>query len=292
MAKCKVSVAIATYNGERYLKDQLDSIINQTQKPDEIIVSDDNSTDSTLDILDEYQAKGLIKFFLNPDKGIVTNFKNAVSKCQNSNYIALSDQDDIWAIDKLELNISALNKIDDVNLPAIVFSDLVVVDERDNLINHSFFKEIVNADPEIEKLESLMFSNKVIGCTTIFNQTMRQYFEDMPTECCMHDYWLALIGFTFGKHYYISKPLVRYRRHLNNVTDANNFLFRKIKKELFDYLFNRRIQLDEHIYTVELFCLLYKNLLDKQQLGAMQKFIKLKNSSTIFKRLNSFYYTK
>lgn len=292
MAKCKVSVAIATYNGSKYVREQLDSIINQTVKPDEIIVSDDHSTDDTLAILNEYQEKGLIKFFLNPDKGIISNFKNAVSYCNAENYIALSDQDDIWANEKLEINRTALSNIDDLNLPAVVFSDLLVINENNIVTNKSFFKEIVNANPVNEKLESLLFSNKVIGCTIMFNKPMRQYFDIMPAGACMHDYWVALIGFTFGRHYYIAQQLIRYRRHTNNVTDASSSVMSKIKKELVDYLLNKRIQLDEHIDTVELFYSMYSNLVDSKQRRLLEKFIKLKGSPTIFKRLNSFYYTK
>jgi glycosyltransferase involved in cell wall biosynthesis len=291
MENCRVSVALATYNGAKYLRPQLDSIINQTLKPYEIIVSDDHSTDETLNILQSYQDKGLIKFYLNESKGVVTNFKNAVARCATGNYIALSDQDDIWMPMKLEISFTALNKIESEKLPAIAFSDLFVVDESNNLLNKSFFKEIVYADPTNERLESLIFSNKVIGCTIMFNEFMRQYFDDMPDDVCMHDYWLALISFTFGKHYYIAEPLIRYRRHLNNVTNAGNSVWGKIKKELTDYLLNKKIQLDEHIQTVELFYHRYNHLLDNHQRDIMQKFIKLRKSTTVIKRLNSFYNT-
>jgi len=292
MTKCKVSIALATYNGAKYLQDQLDSIINQTLKPDEVIVSDDSSTDATLDILNKYQAKGLIKYFVNPGSGVIANFKNAVLNCKTGNYIALADQDDIWVADKLEINHAALSKIDNESLPSVVFSDLLVVSAGNNVINKSFFKEIVKVDPINEKLESLMFSNKVIGCTTMFNQRMRQYFDEMPTGICMHDYWIALIGFTFGRHYYVAQPLVRYRRHSSNVTDASSSVWRKTKKELTDYLLNRRIQLDEHIDTVELFYSEYSTLLSEDERKSIKKFLRLKGSSTVFKRLNSFYYTR
>jgi len=292
MTKCKVSVALATYNGARYLQDQLDSIIHQKLKPDEIIVSDDHSTDATLDILEKYQSKGLIKFFSNPGKGVIANFKNAVSNCNTENYVALSDQDDIWDADKLEVSAAALSQIDDGHSPAIVFSDLLVVNENNEVTNKSFFKEIVGANPVNEKLVSLLFSNKVIGCTTMFNTSMRNSFEVMPAGVCMHDYWIALIAFTFGRHHYIDRPLMRYRRHSNNVTDASSSVMYKIKKELTDYLLNKRIQLDEHIDTVDLFCSKYGNLISEDQRLIMQKFIRLKNSTTIVKRLNSFYYTR
>jgi glycosyltransferase involved in cell wall biosynthesis len=293
MANSNVSVAMATYNGNKFIIEQLDSIINQTLKPDEIIVSDDHSSEKTYNILKSYSDKGLIKLHINPDKGVVSNFKNAVSNCTKGNYIALADQDDIWLADKLKVDYNALQIIDNGTAPALVFSDLTVVDENNHLLNQSFFNEIVKADPSHEKLQSLLFSNKVIGCTTMFNQAMRVMFDEMPiNNVCMHDYWIALIGFTFGAHNYIPQPVIRYRRHANNVTDAGNSFVKKVKKELSDYIFNKRIQLDEHIEAAETFFTIYKDRLDNDQRKILQQFIKLKKSTTIIKRLNSFYHTR
>src|SRR6476469_5550437 len=98
-----ISVAIATYNGELYLEEQLDSILSQTLKPAEIIVCDDLSTDGTQTILEKYQQKGHLRFFVNDKRlGFVGNFKRAVSLTQPNHYVALSDQDDVWLPQKIE----------------------------------------------------------------------------------------------------------------------------------------------------------------------------------------------
>ncbi|SDT22695.1 Glycosyltransferase involved in cell wall bisynthesis [Mucilaginibacter mallensis] len=292
MAEFKISVAMTTYNGEMYLQQQIDSIINQTYSPDEIIVSDDCSTDGTKEILKEYQAKGLIIYLTNNGKnGVVPNFKNAVKHCKKDNFIALADQDDIWLPEKLETALTQLKKID-INIPALVFSDLNVIDGDNKTINQSFFKEIVKVDPQFEQLRSLMYSNKVIGCATLFNPCMRNYFDSMPNDVFMHDYWIALIAFTFGQHVYINQPLIKYRRHNNNVTSANDAVYHKFIKELLDYLLNRKVDLDNHIKTLKLFYNLYQQNLTVLQTIEINKFIDLQNHSTFIKRMQTFRYKK
>jgi glycosyltransferase involved in cell wall biosynthesis len=289
MTERNLSVAMATYNGEKYLSDQIDSIINQTCRPEEIIVSDDHSTDGTISILENYQNRGLIKYFINPKKGVIENFKNAVRHCKRDNFIALSDQDDIWFPEKNELCLYELMRTDP-QVPTLVFSDLAVIDSNNRQLNKSFFKEIVGANPEFEKLKSLLYSNKVIGCSTVFNQAMRNYFEKMPNDILMHDYWIALISFTFGKHVYIKKPLINYRRHSNNVTSTHDSLVYKFLKELIDYMLNREIILDKHIETVIMFNQLYNSKFDSNEKKCIDDFINLKYQPTYKKRLNTFKY--
>jgi len=246
-------------------------------------------THNTVQILKEYQDEGLLKYYINPQRGIVENFKNAVSNCKKDNYIALSDQDDIWLPEKNEYCVNELRKINP-EIPALVFSDLVVIDANGKQINQSFFKEIVEANPEFEKLQSLLYSNKVIGCTTVFNQAMRKYFDQMPANISMHDYWIALISFTFGRHVYIKKPLINYRRHFNNVTRTHDNVIYKIFNELTDYLLNRNILLDKQIESVILFEQLYRDKFDPDTHKCIADFINLKHKPTIIKRMKTFKY--
>lgn len=141
-----ISVAIATYNGEKYLEEQLDSILSQTLKPAEIIVCDDRSTDGTVKILEQYSRKGLLSYYVNEHRlGFIGNFKKAVSLCSPANYIALSDQDDIWLPSKLKQAAEYLQKIDDAEHPVMVYSDLILVDQDKNIINYSFRDELGQA---------------------------------------------------------------------------------------------------------------------------------------------------
>ena len=124
-----ISVAMATYNGEKYLEEQLDSILSQSLLPSEIIVCDDQSTDGTRKILDKYQQKGLLTYFVNHKRlGFIGNFKRAVSLTSPDHYIALSDQDDIWLPGKIQAAAELLLKVEVGQRPAMVYSDLILVD--------------------------------------------------------------------------------------------------------------------------------------------------------------------
>ena len=126
-----ISVCIATYNGEKYIKEQLDSIINQIKEDDEIVISDDNSTDRTLEIINSYKDKR-IKIYHSNARNFKKNFENALGNA-NGDIIFLSDQDDVWIDGKYEMCVSALQKYD------LVVTDSTVVDENLNIIYPSFF---------------------------------------------------------------------------------------------------------------------------------------------------------
>ena len=219
-----VSVAMATYNGEKYLEEQLDSILSQTLKPSEIIVCDDQSTDGTREILDRYQQRGLIKYFVNEKRlGFIGNFKRAVSLSSSDNYIALSDQDDIWLPGKIQAAADLLLKIEGAKRPAMVYSDLVLVDEEKNLLNKSFRNELGQGG-YTHCLETLLFGSFVNGCTMLMDPTMRNYFSSIPEDGALnHDTWMTLIAYTFGEVAVVPDSLILYRRHRNNATDVGNF---------------------------------------------------------------------
>src|ERR1700761_3280805 len=118
----KISVVMATYNGAKYLDQQLQSILNQTRKPDEIVVCDDQSADGTADILEKYQQQGLLRYYINPERlGVNRNFKRGVSLATEGYYISLSDQDDEWMNDKLEKAEALMEQIDSANEPRLVY---------------------------------------------------------------------------------------------------------------------------------------------------------------------------
>ena len=133
----KIDILLATYNGEEYLEEQLNSILNQTYKNFNLIISDDNSTDSTVKILDKYSKKDsrIIVYKQNRNLGVVSNFEFLLSKVE-SKYFMFSDQDDIWIETKIEKSI---NKLEETNSD-IVFTDLMVVDDKLNVLYNLIFK--------------------------------------------------------------------------------------------------------------------------------------------------------
>ncbi|WP_304544128.1 glycosyltransferase family 2 protein [Sulfurimonas microaerophilic] len=216
-----VSVAIATYNGEKYLRKQLDSIYNQTYQNIEVIVCDDCSDDNTINILEEYSKKYNLIYYLNEyNLGYVKNFEKAISLC-NGDYIALSDQDDIWLPQKLEVLVEEIDK------NSVIHSDAFLIDNRDRTISDSwtkFYKKNTNT----EMIKCIFGENDITGCTCMITKEFVSKIIPFPKEFKYHDMWIAMVGINNGGIKYIDKPLIMYRLHENNVIGANT----KEKKRL------------------------------------------------------------
>jgi glycosyltransferase involved in cell wall biosynthesis len=284
-----VSVAMATYNGEKYLEEQLDSILSQTLKPSEIIVCDDQSTDGTREILDNYQQKGLLRYSVNDKRlGFIGNFKRAVSLTSPDNYIALSDQDDIWMPGKIQAAADLLLKIEVNKRPAMVYSDLVLVDEEKNLLNKSFRNELGQSG-YMHCLDTLLFGSFVNGCTMLMNPTMRNYFPSIPEDGALnHDTWMTLIAYTFGEVAVVPDSLILYRRHRNNATDLGNFhkmgRFSRIWAEVLRS-FKKNDLFEDQISFVGEFYKTFQEELNIEQKSLIEKFLKLEGKSYLEKKI-------
>jgi glycosyltransferase involved in cell wall biosynthesis len=206
-----VSIALCTYNGERYLIEQLDSLVNQTYANIEIIAVDDCSTDSTFDILLTYAARySFFKCFKNDyNLGYPKNFEKAISLCSGK-YIALADQDDIWDLDKI--NIMQAN----IGDSALIYHDSAFVDSDGKTMGISM-SDVLNMY-EGSNAFPLLFMNCVTGHATLFNAHLRQYLGTFSAEF-HHDWWIALIATQHGGIKYFNKPLVQYRQHGTSYTD-------------------------------------------------------------------------
>lgn len=230
----KISVVLTSFNGAQFIEQQLNSILEQTLLPEEIIVCDDGSTDGTIQIIQTFASKHSIKLILNPSQlGVVENFKQAAALANPSHYIALCDQDDIWLPNKLASNWEAMQKLElelaNPSAPCLVYSDLVFMNQQEEIINNSFYTQM-----GLNKFEhdfgTALFGSLLLGCTIFMNPAMRAAFITMPnSKLFYHDAWLALLGFGMGHTYFINTPLVKYRLHGNNVslqkfTPRNRFI--------------------------------------------------------------------
>lgn len=213
----KVDILLATYNGEKYVREQIDSILNQTYKEFRLLISDDCSTDNTPSILEEYKNKdNRIEIYLQKDNlGVVKNFEFLLNKVQ-SKYYMFSDQDDIWKETKIEKSV---NKIQEQDYD-LVYSDLEIVDENLIVTNKSYWKEkgIYGKIKNYNNFESLYLNNFVTGCTIISKKELINKFMPLPnnSKYVLHDYWISLILSQNGKIAYIEEPLIKYRQHKNN----------------------------------------------------------------------------
>lgn len=244
-----LSVALCTYNGEQYLKEQLESFANQSLLPDELVVCDDGSSDGTIEILRMFSlcAPFEVKVIQNEKSlGIVKNFSKAIEYCSGE-YIAISDQDDIWMYEKLKETVGLLKVMEKKygkEFPLLVHSDLTVVDVDLNILNESMMKSqhIENEDIPSRALGTLLANNYVTGCTVVINKALKNLSLPIPREAIMHDRWLALVAASSGKIGFVDQPLILYRQHGNNQVGARKyFSYNNVKK------FFKSSSMSEHI---------------------------------------------
>lgn len=224
-----ISVAMATYNGENYIKEQIKSILNNLNKKDELIISDDGSTDKTIDIINSFNDKR-IKLIVGPKKGIKQNFANAIKNCSGK-YIFLSDQDDIWMKDKVDKVLTCFKNNNNIKL---VIHDCNVIDKDLNIIENSFFK-LRNSKAGILKN---IWKNSYIGCCMAFDSKLKNNILPIPNNIEMHDQWIGIIAEKSGGSLFINDKLISYRRHDNNVSSLNHHKFNKMIKNRICFVIN------------------------------------------------------
>lgn len=206
-----VSVCLASYNGERFIREQIDSILAQIGSDDELVVSDDGSSDKTPAILEEIQSldKRLVLIQNKGKHGCISNFQNALSNAKGD-YIFLSDQDDVWLPSKYEEMLKLLESYD------LVCSDSVVVDENLNELKPSFFK-FYNSGKGI--IKNIIKSTYFGSCMAFKSSVLKYALPFPPTSEIGHDLWLGLVSEVTGKVCFYDKPLILYRRSASSFCD-------------------------------------------------------------------------
>lgn len=287
----KVDILLATYNGETYLREQLDSLLNQTYKDIRIIISDDKSTDTTRQILEEYKEKDerIVVYAQEKNLGVVSNFEFLLKKVQNKYYM-FADQDDIWHEDKIE---KSLNKLKETNAD-LVFTDLQVVDNELNVTNNSYW-ELKGLKEKILKhnsFDALYLNNYVTGCTILAKSKTIEKILPIPntSKYVLHDYWTALIISQSGKIEFLNEPTIKYRQHKNNRVGSKKKseslpglkeirdLFLEVKREHFQVFIDNDEKFEsEEIRKLNQKSLNYYNHLEKV------KYINFKDWNLFFK---------
>ena len=236
-----VTILLATLNGEKYLKAQLESIAAQTYENWQLVVGDDGSTDQTLEILKEFQKEHPNQVTIyenNPPFGSAKgNFINLLRNSYGPHFM-FCDQDDVWKRDKIYLTLQKMEALETRygdKVPILVHSDLSVVDENLEMVAESFF-QYANL-PKRVMLNRLIVQNSVTGCTVMINRCLQQFFlRQLPIpKIIMHDYWAALSAKVFGKIGFVNEPTMLYRQHGHNsvgAKDAMNvkFLYGRLKE--------------------------------------------------------------
>lgn len=217
-----ITVCIATYNGERFIDEQLHSILHQITNKDQIIISDDLSSDSTLEIIRNLKDPRITIFSNTTQHGPVNNFENALRHA-TGDIIFLADQDDIWMPNKVATMLNYLENAD------IVMSDCQIIDENGTILFPSFFER----NGSKLGIMNNLFKNSYIGCCMAFNRKILAKALPFPSDIPMHDWWIGLIGEAYGKSIVCNQQLVAYRRHTKNVSASGEKspynLFRKVR---------------------------------------------------------------
>ena len=219
-----VSVCIATYNGEKYIQEQLQSILSQIGKEDEVVVSDDGSTDGTLDIVRQMND-GRIRLLHSEAHNIVRNFENALTHVQGD-VIFLSDQDDVWLPGKYEECLRHLKEYD------LVVSDATVTDEALNVVYPSFFKHFGCGKGILKNIARSTY----FGACMAFKREILDRALPFPDDREIgHDLWLGLVAEMTGRVLFLPEPLILYRRHggaFTNISTALNRSSRTLYQKL------------------------------------------------------------
>ncbi len=214
----KLSVALCTYNGAKYLPEQLESIAAQTRLPDELIVGDDCSSDDTVSIIQRFAQRAPFPVHLTVNEsnlGSSKNFELAINRCA-SDIIALSDQDDVWMPEKLAKSADAFERHSGLGL---VFSNAELVDEQlrplgKNLWDFTFPEQDRELIKRGKTLEVLVKYNVVTGATMAFRSHFRRLFIPIPNGATLfHDRWIALLIATQAEVRYLDETLIKYRQH-------------------------------------------------------------------------------
>ncbi|QQL49414.1 glycosyltransferase family 2 protein [Mucilaginibacter ginkgonis] len=203
---------MSTYNGARFLREQIDSVLGQTYRYIELVITDDGSTDGTIDIINDY-VKGdtRVKLYQNPQNlGFVRNFEKAIYLC-TGDYIALCDQDDIWEPDKLQ---QLVNNIGD-NI--LIYHDSQLFNEEGLMVKVSDVFNMYEGDSPL----ALLFYNCLSGHAFMFDKKLATYLkQNGPFDPAFyHDWWIAFVAASYGSIKYLDKVLVQYRQHMNSKTD-------------------------------------------------------------------------
>jgi glycosyltransferase involved in cell wall biosynthesis len=285
----KIAILLATYNGEKYLAAQIESILSQDYTDWVLYISDDCSTDGTIEIIDIYCSKypekifciNKVKRFGNPRD----NFFYLLIKV-NADVFFLSDQDDVWAIDKISTFIRVYNDIstEEKQKPLLIHSNLEIVNADLKQISPSFFK-YQNINYRKNKINTLLVQNIVHGCAILINNELKSRLrlenldEDNKKKIEMHDWYFALIAAEFGTIKYINKTLVKYRQHqYNNVGTRKMYTIKRIKKSLMD-IKNNKSSIKRGISFASVMINIYEEALSLNTYKILNEMINLDNQN-------------
>ena len=220
-----ISILLPSYNGEKFIAGQIESLLLQSVQDFELYIRDDQSTDSTYSIITGYAAKYPEKIFVSQNKNNTGGSKNNFIRMMidiKEDYVMPCDQDDVWLPDKIKISLQKMQEMEQefgIDTPILVHTDLKVTDENLEIIRSSY-KKMANINYNFNSLNNLVTMNIPTGCTILYNRALAELIKEIPGYMVMHDWWLSLTAAAFGKIGSINEQTVLYRQHNDNDVGA------------------------------------------------------------------------
>jgi glycosyltransferase involved in cell wall biosynthesis len=284
-----VDIVLATYNGDRFLDAQIQSILAQDYPHWRLIIRDDGSSDCTIEIIQDYLQKEpnrlqWIDRNSSQNLGIIQNFNYLLTNT-TADYIFLCDQDDVWQSNKLTESLAVMQQLEQQwgqETPILIFSDLTVVTDQMKVICSSFW-QAHNLDPHRSALQNLLLRNMITGCTVLINRALKNCALPIPNNAFMHDWWLGLVASSFGKIGYLSQPTILYRQHENNQVGAQGLTQKFILSRL-QQPYRIRAYYQKTIKQTQIFLERYGSQLDSETQQILSAYATLSDQSFWQKR--------
>ena len=278
----KILVLLSTYNGDKYLKQQINSIYQQTYRNIKIIARDDGSTDNTLKILQSCNVELIAQ---NENYGARRSFSILLEYALKSNdeYFMFCDQDDIWENNKIEISLKKMQEIEKhfSGKPLLIHTDLEIVNKDLKIIDMSMW-HYEHLDPRFNSFNRLLIQNTITGCTVMINRKLAELATPIPSNAIMHDWWLGLIASKFGNIGFINESTIKYRQHNSNSIGAKSFDWLSIFLKFYKIFYKNKFYLEHlqvNIKQARAFLERYEDNLDERTIKMLEDFTSLESKS-------------
>jgi len=284
--KSEVEIVLATYNGDRYLEKQLESIVG-LEEVKRILIHDDGSNDSTVQILSQWASRHpKICIIVAESQGSAKNNFSYLLEHTEAPYILCADQDDIWLPEKVTRLLREMKFYESVygiETPLLVHSDLKLIDENGEEFAQSFWK-YQNLDPAWgDRFNLLITQNIITGCAMMVNRALLKKSLPISKEAIMHDWWLALVACAFGKVIWVGEPTVLYRQHQTNAVGAKAFDISYLIKKSLSFADAKLRRSSQNACAMQALAFASR-FPDASAAKVARKFAQLENSSSSFRR--------
>ncbi|MEA1916539.1 MAG: glycosyltransferase family 2 protein [Campylobacterota bacterium] len=244
MSQKLVTVVLATYNGEKYLNEQLESLVKQTYKNLEIIVQDDCSSDNTMEVLESYKSSLNMQLSQNSKNlGYIKNFETLLKKASGE-YICICDQDDIWEHNKIEI------LLENIGNNSLIYSNSELIDENGNSLNKRLSQKLKNSFISSKSPLNFLYDNCVSAHSMMFKKDILKYALEFP-KVIYFDNWIACVAASLDGVKYVDKDLVKYRQHESNTLSINKKESANVKSRVLNKVEKKEFEVQNTVAKID-----------------------------------------